>query len=128
MSRFRGQRKLYRNRKKGMVGGVCAGLADYFELDVVLMRIFFVVALIVTLQVALLFYIIACFALDNDPSTLTDQQGRLDERFTLRSAYERKSLLNSVQDRFSAVEVRIRRLEAYVTSSKFKLRDEIDRL
>lgn len=128
MSRFRGRRKLYRNRKNGLVGGVCAGLADYFEMDVVLVRIFFVVALIVTLQVALLFYIVACFALDNDPDTLMGSDGRLNEKFTLRSAYERKSLLNSVQDRFTSVENRLQSLEAYVTSQRFRLRDEIDRL
>ncbi len=128
MSRFRGQKKLYRNRKKGMVGGVCAGLADYFELDAKLVRIFFIVALIMTLQVAFIFYIIACFALDNDPDTLTNQDGKLDDKFKLKSAYERKSVIHSVQDRFGKVEDRIRRLEAYVTSSSFKLRDEINRL
>lgn len=126
MSRFSGDKKLYRNRKNGMVGGVCAGLADYFEVDRVLVRILFVVALIMTLQVAFIAYIVAYFALDNDPNTLVDEDGRLKSKFN--SSFERKSVLNSVQDRFSKVEQRIRRLEAYVTSGRFKLRDEIDRL
>lgn len=126
MSRFSGDRKLYRNRAKGMVGGVCAGLADYFEVDRKLVRILFVVALFMTMQVALIAYIIAYFALDNDPNSLMGEDGRLKSRFD--SSYERKSVLNSVQDRFETVEQRIRRLEAYVTSKRFQLRDEIDRL
>lgn len=128
MSRFRGQKKLYRNRQKGIVGGVCAGLADYFELDVMLVRILFIVSVMVTLQVAIIFYIVACFVLDNDPDTLTNREGKLDQKFKLKSAHERKSVLNSVHDRFGKVEDRIRRLEAYVTSSSFRIRDEINRL
>lgn len=46
MSRFNGDKKLYRNRRKGIVGGVCAGLADYFEIDRKIVRILFVVALL----------------------------------------------------------------------------------
>lgn len=128
MSRFQGQKKLYRNRQKGIVGGVCAGLADYFELDITLVRIFFVVSLVFTLQVALIFYIVACFALDNDPDTLMDSEGRLSVKIKMRSEYERKSVIHSVHDRFQKLEDRIRRVEAYVTSTRFKLRDEIDRL
>lgn len=126
MSRFSGDKKLYRNRSKGMVGGICAGLADYFEVDRVLVRILFVVALIMTLQVALIAYVVAYFALDNDPNTLTDADGRLKSRFD--SSFERKSVLNSVQDRFRKIEDRIRHLEAYVTSKRYKLQNEIDNL
>lgn len=128
MSRFKGQRKLYRNRRRGFVGGVCAGLADYFELDIALVRILFVVALIMTLQVALIFYIIAWFVLDNDPQTLTDDDGRLINKIKMKSHYERKSVIKSVEDRFDKIERRMRGLEAYVTSKPFKLRDEFDKL
>jgi len=126
MSRFNGDKKLYRNRRKGIVGGVCAGIADYFEVDRKLVRILFVVALFMTLQVAMIAYVVAYFALDNDPNTLMDDEGRLRSRFD--SSFERKSVLNSVQDRFGKVEDRLRKLEAYVTSKRYKLQDEIDRL
>lgn len=126
MSKFRGDRKLYRNRQKGVVGGVCAGIADYFEIDPILVRILFVVTLFMTLQVAFIAYWVAYFALDNDPGSLTDGSGKLCSRFNTR--YERQSVLNSVNDRFKTVEQRLRRLEAYVTSNRYKLRDEIDQL
>jgi phage shock protein C len=36
-------RKLYRSRSNRQVAGVCGGLAQYFNLDVTLIRILFVV-------------------------------------------------------------------------------------
>ncbi len=39
-------KKLYRSRKDQIIGGVCGGLGDYFEIDPVLIRIgFFLLAL-----------------------------------------------------------------------------------
>ncbi len=126
MSEFRSQKKLYRNRQKGVVGGVCAGLADYFDVDVVLVRIIVVTCLFFTLQVAFIAYLIAYFVLNEDPNALTNESGELNSSF--RYSYERKAVFNSVHDRFSKVEGRIRKLEAYVTSPRFKLSDEIDKL
>lgn len=36
-------RKLHRNRDGAKIGGVCAGLADYFDLDPTLMRVLYLV-------------------------------------------------------------------------------------
>ena len=36
-------RRLTRSRSQGVIGGVCAGLADYFVVDVVLVRLLFVI-------------------------------------------------------------------------------------
>jgi phage shock protein C len=53
-------KKLYRSLKKKMLGGVCGGLAEYFDLDVSLVRLIFVgIALITALVPMLIFYIIA---------------------------------------------------------------------
>ena len=38
------QQKLYRIRKNKMIGGVAAGLSEYFDVDVVFIRLFFVLA------------------------------------------------------------------------------------
>jgi len=38
--------RLYRSAKNKTIGGVCAGLADYFDLDVVLIRVAFVLLLL----------------------------------------------------------------------------------
>jgi len=37
------KKKLYRNKENGMLAGVCAGLSDYFDIDVNVLRIAWVV-------------------------------------------------------------------------------------
>jgi phage shock protein PspC (stress-responsive transcriptional regulator) len=37
-------KRLYRSHKEKMIGGVCGGLAEYFDIDPVFIRILFVVA------------------------------------------------------------------------------------
>ncbi|MEO0199362.1 MAG: PspC domain-containing protein [candidate division WOR-3 bacterium] len=51
-------RRLVRKRKGRVLGGVCAGLADYFNVDVVLVRLIFI-ALILAWASGLLFYLLA---------------------------------------------------------------------
>ena len=36
-------RKLYRSRSQRMLGGVCGGLAEYFNVDTTLIRVLFLV-------------------------------------------------------------------------------------
>ncbi len=51
------KQRLYRSRQGKMIGGVCTGLGEYFNLDPVLIRLLFVVFLILN-GVGLLAYII----------------------------------------------------------------------
>ena len=39
-------KQLFRNKQKGKIGGVCAGLGEYFEVDITLIRALFLVALL----------------------------------------------------------------------------------
>ena len=39
-------KKLYRNEGEAILAGVCAGLADYFDIDVTLVRVIFLVLMI----------------------------------------------------------------------------------
>ncbi|MBO7073551.1 MAG: PspC domain-containing protein [Bacteroidales bacterium] len=41
-----GNKVLYRSRRNRVIAGVCAGLADYFNIDISLMRVLFFVALL----------------------------------------------------------------------------------
>lgn len=36
-------KRLYRNKREAKIGGVCAGLGDYFDIDPVLIRLLFVI-------------------------------------------------------------------------------------
>jgi phage shock protein C len=53
-------KRLYRSKTKKMIAGVCGGLADYFEIDVSLVRLIFVaISLITAVIPMLIFYVIA---------------------------------------------------------------------
>lgn len=40
------ERRLFRSKKESMIGGVCGGLAIYFNIDPSLVRLFFVLLLL----------------------------------------------------------------------------------
>jgi len=53
-------KRLYRSKTKKMIAGVCGGLADYFDIDVSLVRLIFVAISLVTAVIPMvIFYIIA---------------------------------------------------------------------
>ena len=52
-------KRLYRaSEKNSMIGGVCAGIADYFDADPTLVRLAWVVLSIISVGVGLLGYLI----------------------------------------------------------------------
>jgi phage shock protein PspC (stress-responsive transcriptional regulator) len=57
-SQYTGSRRLFRNPNDKMIGGVCSGLANYFDIDPVIVRLVFAV-LFLTVGVGLLAYILA---------------------------------------------------------------------
>ncbi len=57
------KKTLYRIPKKGQIFGVCAGLAEYFDIDVTLMRVIFVVAAFATGGAVILLYLILAVVL-----------------------------------------------------------------
>lgn len=53
-------KKLFRSQRHKMLGGVCAGLAEYFDIDISLTRLIFVaLAFLTALLPMIIFYIIA---------------------------------------------------------------------
>ena len=53
-------KRLFRSMSQKMLGGVCGGLADYFDVDVSLVRLGFIgICLLTAILPMLLFYIIA---------------------------------------------------------------------
>jgi phage shock protein PspC (stress-responsive transcriptional regulator) len=70
-----GPRKLRRDKQNAVVGGVCAGLADYFNVDPVLVRIVFLV-LFFTLGSGGFIYILLWFAIPEDKDSANRTSGR----------------------------------------------------
>ncbi|MBC7350069.1 MAG: PspC domain-containing protein [Candidatus Aminicenantes bacterium] len=61
-------KRLYRSVQQKMLGGVCAGLAEYFDLDISLVRLIFVgAALLTAILPMVLFYLIAWLVIPVQP-------------------------------------------------------------
>ena len=53
------KKRLYRNTKNKAIAGVCSGIADYFEVDPVLIRLMWVFLTLISIGAGILAYIIA---------------------------------------------------------------------
>jgi phage shock protein PspC (stress-responsive transcriptional regulator) len=65
-------KRLYRNTTDGMLFGVCAGLADYFNIDVVLVRLLLVLVVLMGGS-GILFYVIAAIVIPKKSTRDVDQ-------------------------------------------------------
>jgi phage shock protein C len=65
------EKKLYRDEQRKSVGGVCAGLAEYFGIDVSIVRVIFVLSVCLK-GIGLLPYIVLWIVLPKKPFNYTD--------------------------------------------------------
>jgi phage shock protein C len=65
------RRKLVRPRAMRKVAGVCAGFAEYFDLDVTLIRVVWLILAILTFPVLLLVYGVCWIVIPEEPLMLT---------------------------------------------------------
>jgi phage shock protein C len=127
--------KLYRNPRRGMIFGVCAGLAEYFGFDVTVTRViaagaaffFFPVICVVYLLLGMLLPVRAYSGSGAEPdlNDPVEREGRSIRRQVRSSPHD---TLANVRYRFRDLDVRLQRLEKYVTSSRYKLDREFEKL
>ena len=112
-------KKLWRVPQQGMVKGVCAGIAQYLDVPVKLVRILVVLSIFFGLAFfTLVVYIILAFVLDPMP------EGEL----AAEGAPTSNDILNEVDAELAAGEKRLREMERYVTSDTFTLRSRFRQL
>jgi len=58
-------KSLYRSRRDRKIAGICAGLAEYLDVDVVFMRAAWVVLAFVSAGMAVLLYVVLIFVIPN---------------------------------------------------------------
>jgi len=83
-------KKLYRSRKEKMLGGVCGGLAEYFNVDPTLVRIIFVVSLFAG-GTGVIAYIILLIVVPQEPiifTTASTESGKTEQGTTDSSPNE----------------------------------------
>lgn len=125
-------RRLYRDADRAVIGGVCAGLASYFGLNLKVTRFLCVIAFLCALPFAMVVYLLAVLLIPASSSGATSAAASdHDERRkqALREEIMRaKPTVSEVRERYSSLDERLARIEKYVTSSRYELDEEFRRL
>ncbi len=66
-------KKLYRSKKDSIIGGVCGGIAEYFEIDPTLVRLLTILIVFVG-GVGIIAYIVAWIIVPQNPEEVLEQE------------------------------------------------------
>lgn len=114
--------RLYRNREKGRVTGVCAGIADYFGVSAFMVRLVAVLSLFMFTFPTLLCYFLATILID--PAPAFTYQSAEEKEFWRQVRVKPSESLSRLRHKFRDQEHRLRAMEAFVTSSEARLHRE----
>jgi len=121
---------LYRNKEEGYIAGVCAGLAEHFDVDNWIVRLIFIAGLIFLNSLAIFAYVAAWILLAerNENSEETYEYDEVRHRYAPKKMFkysdETSVRLKRASDRLKKAVNRVENMERYVTSRKFKLDQE----
>lgn len=125
------RKRLYKSRRNKKIAGVCGGLADYFETSPFFIRLAFIVSLFFG-PFAIFAYIIAALLMDKEPESSGNTAPTHNHVDTAsdnrRQRPVEKRDIRDCSDKFSDLETKLRRLEATITSKRFKLHSELNRM
>lgn len=88
-------KKLYRSQKDKIIGGVCGGLAEYFDVDATIIRLLFVLVVVLG-GAGVLVYLILWLVLPKSP----DEPMRLDKEKVNEFASEIKEKAQNLAESF----------------------------
>jgi len=131
------QGRFTRNADRAVLGGVCAGIADYFGFNLRVTRLLAIIAFCVAMPVTTLVYI-AVVLLVPAESTRSSykverevrRKWRRMSRRERREAAEvgRREAADALSERARLLDERLARVEKYVTSSRYDLDREFRNL
>ena len=122
-------KKLYRDPKNAKLGGICAGIAEYFGTEIWVIRLLVISAFLFSAGFfVVLAYVIAYFMLDEIPEQRKWQQGFYQKHNVKQKSWQAgqsaEQILENVSTELDKMEKDIEHLEAYVTSFSYKMNRE----
>ena len=119
-------RRLYRNTRNRRIAGVFSGIADYMNFSVGVTRLLGVIVILMTMPLGLFAYVAAALMLQPMPEDAYNDP--VEERFVRSIRKSPEETFSKVSYRFKNIESRLQKMERYVTSTRFDLDREFDRL
>jgi phage shock protein C len=111
--------RLWRNPDRGMLAGVCAGIADYIGVEPIVVRLAAVLALVFFTLPTIAAYIILAVVLRPKPRALYASAD--EEAFWRGVGTAPADTLHSLKRKFADLEARLGYMESQVTSGEFEL-------
>lgn len=116
--------RLYRDRERAWLAGVCAGIAHYFGTRPWVIRLALVLLLFTPFNFVVgIGYVIAAFALQPMPERVYHSKD--EEQFWRSVNAAPANTFGEVRHKIRGLEQRLRRLEAYVTSKQYEMDREL---
>ncbi len=117
--------RLYRDKDNAMLAGVCAGLASYFGLNRKGLRLIVAVSTLFFFPFVVPAYIILAIILPVKPQDLYQDEGQ--EKFWRGVSMAPTDVFSNLSHRFRELDLRLQKMEAYVTSREFEMDRELGR-
>jgi len=115
--------RLYRSRDRSILAGVCAGIAEYFGFSTRAVRIATLIALIPFTTIVLVGYLILALVLPVRPPQLYASPEQ--ESFWRGVTDRPRDMFGELRHRFRELDLRLQRMEAYVTSKRYEIDREL---
>jgi phage shock protein C len=128
------QGRFSRDADRAILGGVCAGLANYFGFNLRVTRLLTVIAFFVAMPVTILTYIAVVMLVPAESAGYSyetkREYRRKQRRMSRREAAEeaRREAREALDERARSLDERLARIEKYVTSSRYNLDREFRNL
>lgn len=117
---------LYRDKQNAKLLGVCSGIADYTGVNVMWIRLVFILLLVTVAPILLPGYFIAGLLLNKKPAHLyVDQE---ETRYWQRVRQSPKRTAREIRGKFREIDRRLADVETYYVTSNPRLSAEIERL
>jgi phage shock protein C len=117
--------RLYRDKDNAMLAGVCAGLASYFGLNLKGLRLIAAVSTLFFFPFMVPAYIILAIILPVKPQDLYKDESQ--EKFWRGVSMAPSDVFSNLSHRFRELDLRLQKMEAYVTSREFDMDRELGR-
>ena len=117
--------RLYRDKDNAMLAGVCAGLASYFGLNRKGLRLIAAVSTFFFFPFMVPAYIILAIILPVKPQDLYKDESQ--ENFWRGVSMAPSDVFSNLSHRFRELDLRLQKMEAYVTSREFEMDRELGR-
>lgn len=111
--------RLWRNTDRGILAGVCAGIADYIGVEPIVIRLVAVLGLVFFFPPTIVVYVILALVLRPKPPAL--YQSPDEEAFWRGVGTAPADTLHSLKRKFADLEARLGHMESQVTSGDFDL-------